>query len=84
MAKDLENLLGPSEKIVLETRQHWFVIIRETIALLLSLVVMAVVLWYVQQADWLDNSFGDWVYKLLWVAFAVVAFIEVWKIFSWW
>ena len=42
MGRDLGDLLGADEGIVLETRQHWFVVVRQIVVRLLILIVIAV------------------------------------------
>ncbi|MCW2950374.1 MAG: hypothetical protein JWN41_1387 [Thermoleophilia bacterium] len=83
MPRDLEKLLGPDEGIVLQTRQHWFVILRDVGVLLLVCVVLAVGVWYVGDAGWLENRVGNWITIALWVALAVAAVVMAWRGLAW-
>lgn len=83
MSRDLSDLLAPDEGIVLETRQHWFVVFRNVGVILLGMLVLAGAIWYVGEAGWLDNRVGDWIEIGLWVGFAVLAAITLWRILGW-
>lgn len=83
MGRDLDDLLGADEGVVLETRQHWFVVVRQIVVRLLVLVVLAVAIWYVGEAGWLDNRAGDWSSYALWIAFAAVALTVGWTFLAW-
>ncbi len=83
MSRDLKELLGADEGVVMETRQHWFVVVRQIIVRLLVLVVIAVAIWYVGEAGWLDNTAGDWIGYAAWIAFAAVAATVAWTLLAW-
>jgi membrane protein YdbS with pleckstrin-like domain len=83
MSRDLSDLLGSDESVVLETRQHWFVVIRQVIVRVLVLALIAVVIWYVGAAGWLDNTAGDWLGYAAWIGFAAVAATVAWTIAGW-
>ncbi|MCW2956535.1 MAG: hypothetical protein JWO69_1404 [Thermoleophilia bacterium] len=83
MPRELEQLLGPDEGIVLQTRQHWFVIFRDIGVLVLGLALIAVAIWYVGEAGWLDNRVGGWVEVALWIGFAAALAIVLWRVLSW-
>ncbi|MCB0878566.1 MAG: PH domain-containing protein [Thermoleophilia bacterium] len=83
MAKDLDDLLASDESVVLETRQHWFVVVRQVIVRLLVLALLAVVIAYVTNADWLDGSVGDWLGRIGLIGFLAVAATVAWTVFGW-
>ncbi len=83
MARDLDDLLGAGEGVVLETRQHWFVVVTEIILRVLVLFALAVAIWYVGDAGWLDNTAGDWIGNIGWIAFLAVAATVGWTIAAW-
>lgn len=82
--RDLEDLLGPDERIVHETRQHWYVLVRAGAIPLLGLFVLAILLWLVDKPGWLDNRAGDWATIALWIGVATVAAIVLWRALDWW
>jgi membrane protein YdbS with pleckstrin-like domain len=82
--RDLSELLGPDEHIVLETRQHWWVFIVSAWALLLGAVALVIVAVYAQRNDWLsDHRVGGWVQKVLWIGLAVLLLVVLWKLVNW-
>lgn len=83
MARDLDDLLGANEGVVLETRQHWFVVVRNIVVRLLVLALLAVLIWYVGEAGWLDNTAGDWIAIGVWIALAAIAATVLWTILGW-
>jgi uncharacterized membrane protein YdbT with pleckstrin-like domain len=83
MARDLEQLLGAGEGVVLETRQHWFVLLRTTIALLLTIVVLVVFVVLMHDRTWWDNGFGDWLYRIVWIGLVATVLAEAWQFFGW-
>ncbi len=83
MGRDLGELLGSDEGIVLETRQHWFVVVRQIVVRLLVLVLIGVAIWYIGEAGWLDNTAGDYVGYAAWIGFAAVATTVGWTILAW-
>ncbi len=83
MARDLEQLLGADEGVVLETRQHWFVVVRQIGVRVLGLALIAVAIWYIGEAGWLDNQAGNWVGYAAWIAFAAIAATVVWTLLAW-
>lgn len=83
MARDLEHLLGADEGVVLETRQHWFVMMRQIVVRLLVLVLIAVAIWYIGEAGWLDNQAGNWLGYAAWIGFAAVAATIAWTVLAW-
>lgn len=83
MARDLNDLLADDESVVLETRQHWFVVLRSVGVLLLALVLVAIAIWYVGEAGWLQNRAGDWVAIALWVLFALITLTAAWRTLAW-
>ena len=83
MARDLQELLSSDESVVLETRQHWFVVVRNVAVRLLVLLLVAVAIWYVGEAGWLDNDAGTWIGYAGWVAFAAIAATVLWTILAW-
>ncbi|MCW2927102.1 MAG: hypothetical protein JWM86_1070 [Thermoleophilia bacterium] len=83
MGRDLKDLLGPDEGVVLETRQHWFVVLRSIGVLVLGLIVLAVAIWYVGEAGWLENRPGDYLTIALWIAFALVLAVVLWRVLAW-
>lgn len=83
MARDLDELLGADESVVLETRQHWFVVVHDVIVRVLVLLLLAVLIWYVGDAGWLDNTAGDWFGYALWIGFAGLALWIAWAVFGW-
>lgn len=83
MARDLTDLLDHDETIVLETRQHWYVMVRSIAVPVLLLAVLGLAIWLTGRADWLDNTAGDWLRVLLWVALAGVAALVAWRVVAW-
>lgn len=83
MARDLSDLLAADEGVVLETRQHWFVVLRSVAVLLLLLVLDAVAIWYAGEAGWLDNRVGGWVTVALWIAFGAMFVLVAWRFLQW-
>ncbi|MCW2922486.1 MAG: hypothetical protein JWL76_2360 [Thermoleophilia bacterium] len=83
MSRDLKDLLGADEGVVLETRQHWFVVVRQIVVRLLILLVLAIAIWYIGEAGWLDNRTGDYVSYAAWIGFAVVAVTVAWSLLGW-
>lgn len=83
MARDLNDLLSAGEGVVIETRQHWFVMVRDIAVRLLVLVLVGVAIWYVNGASWLDNTAGTWIGYAGWVGFAAVAATVAWTIAGW-
>lgn len=83
MSRDLKELLGADEGVVLETRQHWFVVIRQIIVRLLILLVVAIAIWYIGEAGWLDNRAGDYVSYAAWIGFAIVLATVLWTLLGW-
>ncbi len=83
MSRELDELLAAGEEVVLQTRQHWFVVVRQVIVRLLVLLLIGVLIWYVGDAGWLDNSFGDWVGYVAWIGFAAVLATIGWTVAGW-
>ena len=83
MSRDLKELLGSDEGVVLETRQHWFVVVRQIAVRLLVLLLIAVAIWYIGEAGWLDNTAGDWIGYAAWIGFAAVLVTVVWTTLGW-
>lgn len=83
MPRDLDELLGADENVVLETRQHWYVVVHDVAVRTLVLVLVAVGIWYVGDAGWLDNTAGDWVGYALWIGFLGLAAWIAWAVFGW-
>lgn len=83
MARDLTDLLDADEGIVLETRQHWFVVLRNIGVLLLAMLVVGGAIWYARRAEWLDNVAGDWTVIALWVLFGLLVLTAAWRILGW-
>ena len=83
MAKDLEDLLAGDETIILQTRQHWFVVVRQIVVRLLALALIAVAIWFIGQAGWLDNRAGDWLGYATWIGFAAVLSTILWTTLGW-
>jgi membrane protein YdbS with pleckstrin-like domain len=79
----LAALLGPDEQVILQTRQHWWVLFAVSTKQLLGLVVFAVAIWYARGASWLDNTAGTWVVRVLWVIFAAFVVVLLWKVLTW-
>jgi len=84
MARDLDQMLSADETIVLETRQHWYVVVRRIIQPAIALAVLALALWAADAADWLDNDVGTYLGYALWVLFALVVLAAVWRLLDWW
>lgn len=80
----LADLLGPDERVVHETRQHWFVLLRLIGLHLLGLIVLVGLAIASGNAGWLDNRVGGWVTTALWVAVAVVVLLAAWQVVGWW
>lgn len=83
MARDLEQLLSADEGVVLETRQHWFVVLRQIVVRLLVLALIGVAIWYIGEAGWLDNDAGTWISYAAWIGFAAVAATVAWTVLGW-
>jgi membrane protein YdbS with pleckstrin-like domain len=83
MPNDLGDLLGSGESVVYETRQHWFVVVRQAAVRLLLLTLIAVAIWYFGAAGWLDNRAGDWLGYAAWVGFIAVAATITWTVLGW-
>lgn len=83
MARDLQDLLSTDESVVYQTRQHWFVVVRNVAVRLLALALVAVFIWYAGDAGWLDNTAGEWAGYVAWAVFAAVALTVLWTIFGW-
>jgi len=83
MSKDLENLLGKNEEIVLETRQHPFIIMRDAGLVFLTLIVLAIALWGKSRADWLDNTGGKYVGYALIAGLVIAALVLMWRVLGW-
>jgi membrane protein YdbS with pleckstrin-like domain len=83
MAKDLDDLLGADEGVIYETRQHWFVVVRQIAVRLLALALIGVAIWYIGEAGWLDNTAGDWLGYAAWIGFAAVFATVAWTVAGW-
>lgn len=83
MANDLADLVGPDERIVLETRQHWFVAVRDTIVPMAVTAGLVLAAWYASGASWLDNQVGAWVGTGLWMFVAGTFVLVVWRALGW-
>jgi membrane protein YdbS with pleckstrin-like domain len=83
MSRDLSDLLGPDEHVVLSTRQHPWVLFVDAGAWLLGLVVTGGAIWYSTSAGWLDNRAGGWLTNALWVLFAAIVLVIVWRAINW-
>lgn len=83
MARHLNDLLGPDETIVLQTRQHWFVVLRAVAVPVLGLVVLGGLIAYARAADWLANQAGDWIEIALWIVFGLVVLLVAWRVLGW-
>jgi membrane protein YdbS with pleckstrin-like domain len=83
MSRDLDDLLASDESVVLETRQHWFVVLRNIAVRVLALALLAVAIWYVGDAGWLDNDAGTWLSYAIWVVFALVVLTVLWTLLGW-
>jgi len=84
MARSIDDLLGTDERVVHETRQHWFVLFR---LVGLHLLVLAILLWLAissGNAGWLDNRVGGWVNTAFWVATGIVLVLALWQVLGWW
>ena len=74
------RLLGPGERIVLETREHWKHLLGAAVICLRALAGLLVVL-----AVSPESGFLAWLDSLGWVAFVlVVAVFGVWPFLRWW
>ncbi|MEO6867716.1 MAG: PH domain-containing protein [Gaiellales bacterium] len=83
MAKDLKDLISADETIILQTRQHWFVVLKDLAVYLLVLLLVGVAIWYVGEAGWLQNRVGGWIEIALWVGFGLVVLICLWRFLGW-
>lgn len=83
MARDLNDLLSADESVVLETRQHWFVVLRAIGVLVLGMLLVAGLVWYVREANWLDNDAGRWIEYALWAVLATLAAVALWRMLVW-
>lgn len=83
MPRDLNDLLGPDEHVVLSTRQHPWVLCVNAGPWLLGLLVTGGAIWYSTSAGWLDNRPGGWLTNALWVLFALLVLVIVWKALNW-
>lgn len=83
MSRDLKDLLGSGEGVVLETRQHWFVVVKDIAVRMLILLLIAVAVWYVGDAGWLDNRPGEWLGYAGWIGFGVVSLTILWTVAGW-
>lgn len=83
MPRDLSELLSADEGVVLETRQHWFVVLRSIGVLLLLLALTAVAIWYVGEAGWLENRVGDWIEIALWILATALVAVAAWRVLQW-
>lgn len=83
MARDLNDLLATDESVVLETRQHWFVVLRSVGVLLLAMAAVGAAIWFARELDWLDNQAGDYLEVALWILLAVLAALVLWRILGW-
>lgn len=83
MARDMTELLDADEGVVLETRQHWFVLVRALGVLVLAMALTGVAVWYADRATWLDNSAGEWAVVGLWVLLAGLALVALWRLLGW-
>jgi uncharacterized membrane protein YdbT with pleckstrin-like domain len=83
MAKDLDQLLGADEGVIYETRQHWFVVVRQIAVRLLALALIGVAIWYIGEAGWLDNTAGTWIGYAAWIGFAAVFATVAWTVAGW-
>lgn len=83
MSKDLENLLGSGENIVLQTRQHWFVLVRTAWMYALAILPLALLVWLVGKPDWLDNDAGTYISYALFAVIAVLVLLVAWRVLEW-
>jgi uncharacterized membrane protein YdbT with pleckstrin-like domain len=83
MSRDLDDLLASDEKIVLETRQHWWVLVLRLAVPVLGLILLGVAIWYDGDAGWLDNRGGDYLGVALWIGWALVAVLALWRVLGW-
>lgn len=84
MRRDLQHMLGGDEGLVLETRQHPWVLVRDAGALVLAAVLLVGVIWYARRVEWLDNDFGGGLQIGIGVVLAVVAAFALWRVVRWW
>ena len=83
MSRDLNDLLASDESVVYQTRQHWFVVVRNIAVRLLVLAVVAVLLGYVTSADWLDNTAGEWIGYAVWAVIALSHICPIQIVLGW-
>lgn len=83
MSKDLDSLLGSGENIVLQTRQHWFVLLRTAWVYLLGFIPLGLLLWLVDKPTWLDNDAGRWISYAIIAVIVVLALLVVWRVVQW-
>jgi len=60
----IKNLLGHEEQIVLETRQHWFEVVRRILPELAT-ILFAIILISITLVKWTDNPHFAWAYLLI-------------------
>lgn len=80
----LRDLLGPDEHVILQTRQHWWVLFVDAALQLLGGVIVGVAIAWASRSDWFDSHrAGGWIINALWVLLAVLVVIALWKILTW-
>src|SRR5262245_8163727 len=79
----LNDYLGADEEILLDTRQHWIIILDDLLRVLALLIVLGGALWGISKAGWLDNTAGDWLTYGVWAGIAIVIARLGWTILAW-
>lgn len=84
MSKLLTELLGPDEHVVLQTRQHWWVLFVDAALQMLGMLVVGAALIFATRSSWFDNHrAGGWVINALWVVIGLLALVLIWKVLTW-
>lgn len=83
MPRGIDNLLSADETVVLETRQHWFVLLHQAATRVLVLGLLALAIQVLGDVAWLDGRLGDWITTAGWAAFAIVLLTVSWTVLAW-
>ena len=79
----LDRYLGPGERVVLETRQHPFVLIAAFLDAMLLVVPLMLVAWGVLGIGFLRNRVGDAIFDIAFLAALLVIGRFAWRVVQW-
>lgn len=82
--KTLSAYLGDDgERVIFETRQHIVLIFGAVARIALALFVAIAAHWGIDRVGFLDNDFGLWLERAVYVAVLLYALAAAWRIIAW-